>query len=224
MDAFLNSASCEISINVIDDLPPAIENCNNQTIILDAICAADANQNLPECQIVFDEPLISDNTKQFLVTTNLITPNNETNKRQAIITTTDSSQNTNVCVINITVQYKECSFMTAPKNGEIVCMRNRFDSVCLMFCRAGHAIYDTTTHLTEQNITLVCEHKYAKWRFDEIPECLPLTIPNVMKDVLDVQLHSTDIGCNKAEELHAVSLYPIDLFASLFNKTILHIF
>lgn len=192
---------------MIDDTLPVIENCFNQTLVLQAMCADEANRNNADCAIVWDQPTILDNSNSpLLVSTHLITQTNDSFMNQVVYTATDTSNNSETCVMNITLKYEECDF-PEPENGDIVCMKNADNSVCLLFCRTGHAIFDWQTGLMLQNITLVCEHKYAKWQFDEIPDCGPITEPNVLKDVLDIQIDSDFIDCNsKSDMLPAVSV------------------
>lgn len=156
---------------------------------------------MPECAVVWDEPIIYDNSN------NLTEVKKSSPVRlkdslidQVVYTATDSSNNTNVCVVNITLEYEQCDFLAAPLNGDIECAKDSTHSVCLVFCRTGHAIVDSVSGEVEQNLTLVCEHNYAKWRYAEVPDCAPVTRPNVQKDVLRIEIDADGIGCNNGSD------------------------
>lgn len=201
IDSFKNSVSCVFSIQVIDESPPVIENCINHTFVLAAKCADETHQSAPECAIVWAEPIIYDNSNNL---TEVIkqgpTRIKDTLTDQVTYIATDSSNNTNSCTINITVKYEECNFLAAPINGEIECAKNTNSSVCLVSCQPGHAIVDSVTGEVEANLTLVCEHKYAKWRYAEVPDCAPVTRQNVLKDVLSIEIDADGIGCSNGSD------------------------
>lgn len=201
IDSFKNTASCEFSVQVIDESPPVIENCNNHTFVLPAKCSDDSNKNIPECTIIWDEPIIYDNSNNLTeVIKKAPTRIKDSLIDQVIYTATDSSNNTNFCVVNITLKYEECNFLTAPINGEIKCVKTVNNTVCSVYCQPGHAIVDSVTGEVEQNVTLICEHKFAKWRYAEVPDCAPVTRQNILKDVLSIEIDADGIGCSNGSD------------------------
>lgn len=201
IDSFKNTATCVFSIRVIDESPPVIENCKNHTFILPAKCSEESNKSAQECAIVWDEPIIYDNSNN--LTEVIKKPPIRIQDgmiEQITYTATDSSNNTNICVVNITLNYEECNFLTAPLNGEITCVNNTNNSVCSVYCKHGHAIVDLVTGEVEQNLTLVCEHKFAKWRYAEVPDCAPVTRQNILKDVLSIEIDADGIGCSNGSD------------------------
>lgn len=216
IDSFKNTASCVFSIQVMDESPPVIENCKNHTFVLEAKCADESHKSAPECAIVFEEPIIYDNSNNLTeVIKQAPTRLNGTLVDQVKYIATDSSNNTNSCVLNITIKYEECDFLAAPLNGKINCVKNTNNSVCNVFCNTGHAIVDSVTGQVDQNLTLVCEHKFAKWRYAEVPDCAPMTRQNVLKDVLSIEIDADGIGCSNGSD---DALQLVSEFAYCFVK------
>lgn len=195
LDLFRNNVSCHFTIEVIDDLPPVIENCFNQTVVLDAMCADDSNKNTQRCAIDYDKPTNYDNSDKH--TTDITTPLSRIKNSsiyQSKYTATDLSGNFNTCIVNITVQYEKCTFLLPPKNGKITCKSKSTKSVCNVSCHTGFAILNNG--VIEHNLKLQCEHKHGKWPYAEVPDCAMEMNKNLQKDKYDIGLNPSIMDCN----------------------------
>lgn len=160
------------------------------------MCADPSNKNSPKCQIDYDKPTSYDNSNQ--KTNVMITQPSRimgTSIYQSIYTATDLSSNTNVCVVNITVEYEYCRFLTAPKNGIISCTSDSTKSVCQVHCNAGHAIYNPVLDVIYQNLTLKCDHKRGKWPYAEVPDCAEVIQKSLQIDGFEVKINPNVIQC-----------------------------
>lgn len=201
IDAFNNTAFCDLTVHVIDDSPPVFENCINQTIFLEAKCANKIYKKSADCEMTWIDPIVTDNSgKPKIDTKSSLTRRNGTLIKQVTYTAMDPSNNINVCAINHTVKYKECTSLTDPPNGNIKCYNDSDSSSCLVSCDSGHAFYDSINQNVKSHIFLTCPHMQAKWNYDEMPVCALLTSPDALTDELSIIFEGENIGCSTGND------------------------
>lgn len=217
IDAFKNIGSCDFTIEVIDDSQPVIENCINQTLLLDGKCLNKLYKNFPECHIDWQKPTVYDNSGYVNVDVKVsLSRLSNSVIYHFIYNATDSSNNSNVCAVNNTLRYNKCStFPSPPTNGVISCTTYSKTSICLVSCPTGFVFYDSISGIMKQKMNLECQHKLGKWKYDELPACAALTKPNVQKEVLEITLVGVNVGCSNNES--------DDAFKFVSNRSIKYI-
>lgn len=194
-DIFDNIATCNFTIEVVDDLPPQVVKCLNQTQLLDRKCANPWVRKSPGCKLVWDKPIFTDNSNRSpIVTNSQPTELGKSSIYQVIYTAKDFSKNVNTCIVNITVKYKSCSFLNAPENSNISCSKLNTLTVCNVICHAGFAILNANTGTTKHNLTLQCDHKNPTWPYQGMPVCAQMTIP-IITDIISSDINAEGIGC-----------------------------
>lgn len=99
VDSFKNQASCNFSVTVIDNSPPVWDGCVDPSVV----------KIYPSMRVVdWEEPTAYDNSNDSVLIMSTLKPGGELNPGVYVAnyTAIDSSNNTNVCILNITVEGK----------------------------------------------------------------------------------------------------------------------
>ena len=168
VDAFKNKAKCNFTVTVIDRTPPVLDNCIDPQDFFIRLSQIHDNNNYIE----WDDPIVYDNSNTELNITQSLEPGFlKLGKYQVKYIATDLSNNTNECLMNITVKELKCERLESPINGTALCAQNITHMWCDIKCNYGNAIYDEFEEDFLTNMTLLCEHDFPKWKYDTVPEC-----------------------------------------------------
>lgn len=198
VDAFKNKAKCNFVVTVIDITPPVLENCIDPPEIRIPITPkADPKLSF----IDWDPPIIYDNSNTELEVTQSIQPGFlGLGVHQIIYNATDPSGNHNSCVLNVIVKPMECEVLQSPANGQSLCAKNMTHTWCEITCDVGYAIFDELAENHMENFKLYCESEFAKWPYDNVPDCTQLELPEAIEQVFSITLNSEMPICNDGSE------------------------
>ncbi|KAG4075716.1 hypothetical protein HA402_003541 [Bradysia odoriphaga] len=195
IDSFKNKARCNFTVNVIDRTPPVMDNCFDPPEFLIPTCNANGT-NLEQCYIEWEDPIIYDNSNtELMVLRNLDPGFLDIGQHRVVYNVTDNSGNSGSCVMNITVKRLECNVLASPSHGQSICAKNQTHTWCEVACDFGYAIYDELEDSHLENFKLICENNFAKWKYDIIPDCTELQLPNYVEQIFSIALDSEQPLC-----------------------------
>ncbi|XP_076273096.1 sushi, von Willebrand factor type A, EGF and pentraxin domain-containing protein 1-like isoform X1 [Rhynchophorus ferrugineus] len=200
-DAFQNIIKCAFFVEVLDEEPPTIEDCNSPPPFL-------TNSKVGE-NITWDEPNIYDNSQNvsvnkshhfgfFPVGTTLISYIAE-----------DPSGNINICYMNITVESSRCPEFFDPVNGETNCTDLENGVQCVVTCQEGYAIPFPVFSETDINSTsFTCNHADFSWHGNDaviFPDCSITALPKEEINEGDLNVTLENVMCNDTNKIQEVS-------------------
>lgn len=195
IDSFKNKEKCNFTVKVIDNTPPVIDNCFDPPEFLIPTCSSNST-NADQCFIEWEDPIIYDNSNTELMVRRNIDPGFlEIGRHQVVYSVTDNSGNENSCIMNITVKRLECNVLASPSHGQSICAKNQTHTWCEVSCNFGYAIYDELEDSHLENFKLICENNFAKWKYDIIPDCTVLELPNYVEQIFSIALDSDQPIC-----------------------------
>lgn len=197
-DASKNIANCSFTITVNDVTPPTIENCVNPTPY---IIPTSPNASKNDTFIDWDPPLIFDNSNaEVNVTQSLQAGQIGIGKYQVIYSAIDLAGNQNECILNITVNAAECKKLPEIQNGQTVCAKNATHTWCELNCDNGYTTTNENSDEHFDSLVIHCEHSFAKWSHNPIPECSKFEIPEFIEQVISIDLNVNTNICNGTNE------------------------
>lgn len=195
IDSFKNKAKCNFTVKVIDNTPPVMDNCFDPPEFLIPICNANGS-NSEQCFIEWEDPIIYDNSNTELMVVRDLDPGFlGIGQHKVVYNVTDNSGNSGSCIMNITVKRLECNVLASPGHGQSICAKNQTHTWCEVVCDFGYAIYDELEDSHLENFNLICENNFAKWKYDIIPDCTVLELPNYVEQIFSIALDSEQPIC-----------------------------
>lgn len=204
VDSFKNKAKCNFTVTVMDITSPVLDNCINPSEFI-IPTSPTALKNLTF--IDWEPPTIYDNSNAELNITQNIKPGHLGIGMHTInYTAVDSSGNQNTCLINVTVNALKCDLLASPANGQSLCAKNSTHTWCGVTCDFGFAIYDETADSHLDTLQLYCENDTPKWKYETIPDCTKMELPDTIEQVINITLDLNETtSCNDSvatEKLH----------------------
>lgn len=198
VDAFRNKAKCSFNISVLDITPPSIDNCIDPPDIFVPLLSVSNKSSDNRSFVDWDQPIVHDNSDIDVNVTQSIHPGHLTVGQYSVIyTATDSSGNQNTCTMNVTVKGLQCNTLLSPNNGQSLCAKNATHTWCDVVCDLGYAMYDSGESDQSDNIRFLCENDDPQWKYDPLPECSKVELPDQIEQVFSFTLED-DAGaaCN----------------------------
>lgn len=185
IDAFRNKARCNFTITVLDITPPVIDNCiDPPEIFVPKIVNPSDNRSFVD----WDDPIIYDNSNTSVVVTQTISPGYlDVGTHIVEYLAMDGSRNENTCVMNITVKALKCNVLPSPANGESLCARNESHTWCDVVCDFGYSMYQSDDELSD-NLKLYCDNNNPQWKYDPLPDCTKVELPDSIEQVITITL------------------------------------
>lgn len=113
----------------------------------------------------------------------------------------DSSGNENRCTINVTVKQLKCNTLISPANGQSLCAQNLTHTWCDISCDFGYTIYEDDI----DQIRLLCENNNPQWKYDILPDCTKIEVPDSIEQIFSITLDDFDF-CRNNSNLSAALL------------------
>lgn len=195
VDSFKNKAKCNFTITVLDITSPVLDNCISPPEVFIPI-SPNAQKNLTF--IDWEPPNIYDNSNAELnITQNIKSGHLGVGLHQINYTAIDSSGNQNSCFINVSVQALKCDLLASPANGQSLCAKNSTHTWCDVTCDFGYAIYDESADSHLDSFQLFCENDAPKWKYETIPDCTKMELPDTIEQVVSIALDLNETtSCN----------------------------
>lgn len=197
IDSFKNKERCNFTISVIDRTPPQLINgCYDP---MPFYISSKINKN--ESFIDWEEPQFFDNShRPIKLNKTLDFGYLNAGEYKGIYTAIDSSNNTNVCTLNVTVKELKCDNLESPLNGQTICAKNLTHTWCTITCHFGFALlFEENDDNYMDNITLHCENKKPKWKQKIVPDCTATSEPKSVEEVISISLGSENYICNDSD-------------------------
>lgn len=196
VDIFKNKARCNFTIFVVDRTEPVMDNCIDPPRILIPTCGNNLNRS--QCFIEWEDPIIYDNSnaENIFVNQSLEPGYLGVGVHRVKYVAVDNAGNANTCTLNVTVQQLQCEVLASPRNGHAVCARNVSHTWCEITCDVGYAIYDELEDNHLDHFKLYCDNIYAKWKYELIPDCTVMELPNSVEQIFSISLDSEMAVCN----------------------------
>lgn len=206
IDSFKNKAKCNFTILVVDKTPPAIENCINPPIFYIPDCSQMIDKSL--CFIEWEDPIIYDNSNVDLFVNQTIEPGYlNVGRHNVKYVAVDYVGNANTCTMQIQVETLKCDVLASPANGTSICAKNMTHTWCEVSCNFGYAIYDELEELNLENFKLFCENNFPKWKYELIPDCTVMELPNSVEQIFSISLDSDASVCNDTSATDSVNFF-----------------
>jgi hypothetical protein len=187
IDEVKNKAKCNFTISIIDITPPIFENCiDNQTIYITS------GKNMT---VEWEEPFAYDyvDDKNISIAKNLSHGQLEVGDYLVNYTATDKSENSNFCLISVSVKERKCDEPEKPENGQRICAKNDSMTWCDFRCSFGYGIIENDTVL--DGIVIDCDNDKRVWSREAVPECSQLEQPSSVEEVLTISFNSESMLC-----------------------------
>ncbi|XP_044727906.1 sushi, von Willebrand factor type A, EGF and pentraxin domain-containing protein 1-like [Chrysoperla carnea] len=200
MDAFKNKATCNFTVEIKDIEPPVIENC------IDPVPFLVDNDKI---DIIWEEPKIYDNSQQIVKVEKNFTGQFSFGVTPVKYVATDLANNTNECVLNITVDKSTCEPISDPVYGKSICDNVPDGVQCVITCEEGYAYniiddddINVKSNSNNDSAIILCNNTNPIWYLNEIPDCSVTEIPNeiLQRGTLDFDIDE-DSNDNYAHEL-----------------------
>ncbi|CAH1105370.1 unnamed protein product [Psylliodes chrysocephalus] len=154
-DAFQNNANCTFEVIIKDSEPPYFENCEDPPIFL---------SNDPSgANITWEEPHASDNSQNVMLTKSHEFGFFKIGTTPVKYVALDNHNNSNICIINITVEVSKCEPLPDPPNGRSICMNQSYGVRCLITCDEGYSIPVTQVTEKDNDTLFVCNDASPVW-------------------------------------------------------------
>nr|XP_022902897.1 sushi, von Willebrand factor type A, EGF and pentraxin domain-containing protein 1-like isoform X2 [Onthophagus taurus] len=183
-----NVAKCSFNVEIIDNEKPTIELCSDPPPYL-TFDKSGAN-------ITWDEPNIFDNSRNVRVEKSHDFGFFKVGTTSVIYKAIDLSNNTNTCVLNITVEVAVCDPLPNPLFGQSSCTTGDNKMQCVITCQEGYAlpIPLQSESIDYGDVQYVCNEDNPPWMENKIfPECTITEIPLELIDNVTIHIESKEI-------------------------------
>ncbi|XP_033211055.1 sushi, von Willebrand factor type A, EGF and pentraxin domain-containing protein 1-like isoform X2 [Belonocnema kinseyi] len=169
-----NQIKCKFFVNVTDNEPPAVENCEDPPVFLSESITGAEN-------VTWDEPVFYDNSGLPIKIEKSHIPGQETfpmGQTQVIYNATDQFGNTKSCIFNITVE-DACKDVPAPLNGFAKCQDEEEGFQCVMTCDDGYAFAfgSANSIQSEESLIVTCNSSSRSWNSSFFLDCSVTQVP-----------------------------------------------
>lgn len=201
VDSFKNKDKCKFIVEVVDRDPPVFENCDDPPTVY---VGAAENRNFTFVDWL--EPTMYDNSFETVhVSRSVNFGYLDAGEYVVEYVATDKSNNSNKCSITVKVEVRKCPVLTAPQNGQSVCVRNATHTWCEISCDIGYDLVKDEIELVD-TMTLMCENREAVWNHS-MSECTHVEQPESVEEVFTISLDSDALICGDNELQDDVSYF-----------------